>query len=274
MKEETNIVCVTGASGFIGSHLQKELSTDLDIEFIPFEGDLLNKADIEAFFDRNQGIVQIVHLVGGFSGNFADLVNLNTIAFGNLLEVAQDKLKIQKIIYTSTGAVYGEPIGTESFEDDPLQPSTVYGLSKLFGERTLQYFSETNGWQAVILRFPNIYGDCGGKGVIDLFLKGINEQHKITVYGDGTASRNFLHISDACRAIHLAINSNKSGIYNISNPTKFSVNDIVTKLKEKYQFEVEKKPVNNNHKNLLLNIDKAKKDLGFRPEVKDFLAQT
>lgn len=75
----------------------------------------------------------------------------------NLLEVANE-FGVKKIIFTSTGATYGEPILSESFESDFQSPNTWYGLSKKFGEELIQYYSQNFGFTSVILRYPNVYG--------------------------------------------------------------------------------------------------------------------
>lgn len=265
-------VCVTGSSGFIGQKLIELLSFNSNIEVIPFEGDLLIKEDIEKFFKKNENIDQIVNLVGLFFGDFENLVKINTVALSNLLEVAV-KNGIKKITHTSTGAVYGEPVSLESKETDPLKPNSLYGLSKKYTEECVQYYADNFSLEYVILRFPNVYGKGNNKGVIFNFLDAIKTKGKITINGDGTQSRNFLHVSDAARAIEKAISYNKNGIFNISNPGKVTLNDLVASLKEKYQFEVEYQPADNNMKDILLDISLAKKELGFEPEVKEVLLE-
>lgn len=259
-------VCVTGSNGFVGQNLTEILLKENNIEIIPFVGDLLVKEETDNFFQSHKDIDQVVHLVGGFFGSFEDLVKVNVIALGNLLEALVEN-KIGKIIFTSTGAVYGEPIEAESKETDPLSPNTLYGLSKKYAEECIEYYADNFDLEYVILRFPNVYGAGNNKGVIYNFVSNIKEKGEITVYGDGTQSRNFLHVSDACQAIKLAINYQKSDVFNISNSHKFSINDIVEILKQNYKFKVTHLPANNNLKDLLLNIDKASKLLEFKPKI-------
>lgn len=260
-------ICVTGYSGFIGSRLANYAKGIEHVELVPFKGDLLSKEDIALFFGENKDIDQIIHLVGAFSGTLGDLVNINVVALGNLLEAAVAE-GIKKIIYTSTGAVYGEPVGTASKEDDPLNPNTLYGLSKKYAEECLLYYSKNHSIDFVVLRFPNVYGGGSTKGVVYNFLTDIEEKGEITVFGDGEQSRNFLHVQDACKAIMLAVDYRGSGIFNISNPGKTSINDLIQLLSKKYDFSVNYKPGNNNLKDLLLDIAKAKKELGFMPEIR------
>ena len=255
-------ICLTGSNGFIGSHLTKILSSNNEIILTPFEGNLLIKEDIESFFDANIKIDQIIHLAGSFIGDFDELLNSNVLTTQNLLDVAE-KNKVNKIIYASTGAVYGEPIMQESVEDDPLKPNTLYGLSKMYAEDCIKYYANNFNIEFVILRFPNVYGENNKKGVIYNFLDDIKTKQEITIYGTGTQSRNFLHVIDACQAIEKAIYYDKSDIFNISNSIKTSINDVVSILKCKFQFNVAYRPQNNNLKDLLLCVDKAKKELHF-----------
>jgi UDP-glucose 4-epimerase len=263
-------IAITGSNGFIGSHLVRLLAKNDRYDVVPFVGDLLNKEDIKKFFNKNKNIDQIVHLVGLFDGNFDDLIKVNVVALANLLEQAVAN-KVKKIIFSSTGAVYGEPIDHDSRENDPLNPNSPYGLIKKYAEECIQYYSHNFGLKYTILRFPNIYGKGNNKGVIYCFVSDIKEKGEITIYGDGTQSRHFLHVSDACLAIEKAIDYQKSGMFNISNPKKISINDIVEILQRNYKFKIRHLPANNNLKDLLLNVDKALTELKFEAKVKELI---
>ncbi|MEI7426057.1 MAG: NAD(P)-dependent oxidoreductase [Candidatus Moraniibacteriota bacterium] len=259
-------VCITGHDGFIGTNLLRLLKENDDVQVVPFVGDLLKKEDVKAFFNKNKNIKQIIHLVGAFFGGFDDLFRLNVLTMYNLLNVASQN-SVEKIIFTSSGAVYGEPIGTESFENDSSKPNTDYGLAKKITEDVVFYFYDKYKLDYIILRFPNVYGNGNKSGVIFNFTKDIEEKGEITVCGDGNQSRNFLNVSDACGAIEKSIFYKKSGIFNISNPIKTSIDDLVKIFQEKYKFKIKRKEADNDLKDLLLSIDKAKKELGFSPQV-------
>ena len=262
---ERSKVCITGSSGFIGTRLLAALPKDL--EAVEFSGDLLILEDVEKFFEDNPHFDTIIHMVGAFSGPIGMLLDLNVKALANLLQVAKDK-GIKKVVLTSTGAVYGEPQGEVSFESDIPKPNTEYGLAKLMGEELLKFMAEANDFNYVILRFPNVYGPGNIRGVVGAFKKAIEEKGEITIFGDGEASRNFLHVDDACRAIILAAQyEGKSDIFNISNPGKVSVNDLVRAYQKKYQFKINKQPQNNFLKDLLLDTKKAREVLKFEPQI-------
>lgn len=261
-------VAVTGSQGFIGQNVTRILSSCGDIKQINFEGDLLVQDDIISFFENNKEIDSIIHLVGVFSGPTGLLIDINVKTLANLLETAKD-YGVKKVVFTSTGAVYGEPIGEESFETDQLSPNTEYSMSKMLAEETLKYYCRQYHMSYVILRYPNVYGRGNEKGVIGAFMKSIQENHSITVYGDGEQSRNFLHVDDACRAIELGLRYEGSDIFNISNPIKYTINEVVELYKKKFDFSVERKPSNNNLRDLLLNTEKAHKLLRFDVEHKE-----
>lgn len=265
---ERTKVAVTGSSGFIGQNITRILSSHANIEQVNFEGDLLLQDDIISFFKNNKDINSIIHLVGAFNGPTSLLIDINVKTLVNLLEIAKD-YNVKKVVFTSTGAVYGEPIGDESFETDPLFPNTEYSMSKMLAEETLKYYCRQYAMSYVILRYPNVYGGGNEKGVIGAFMKSIKENNLITVYGDGEQSRNFLHVEDACRAVVLALRYEGSDIFNISNPIRYTINEIIELYKKKFDFIVERKPSNNNLRDLLLNTDKAKKLLKFNVRHKE-----
>lgn len=252
---------ITGSTGFIGSNLVAYFKKQ-KINCIPFKGNLLNSKDIEKYFNKYK-INQVIHLVGGFHGDFAELVSVNLLTTQNLLEFGV-KNGLKKIIYSSSGAVYGEPLHkTGSKETDPLRPNTLYGLSKRLTEECLEFYSHEFKITAVILRLSNVYGPGQQIGVIADFLNDIKKRGAITIAGDGSQTRNFIHVSDTNQTFEKALYYNQSDFFNISNPLKISINNIADLLAKKYKFVRNYKAIDNNLKNLSLNIDKATKTLKF-----------
>lgn len=265
---ELEHILVTGASWFMGKHLVSILHARW-VQYIHFSGDLLDTVSIQDFFQKQKGITQIVHLVWTFDGELDRQIELNFTTTKNLLEVAHT-YGITQIIFASSGAVYGEPLRSESDEGDPPLPNTHYGLSKVFAEEILSYYSRNYWFRSVILRFPNVYGK-NSRWVIASFLKSLSEEGKITLYGDGEQSRNFLHVSDAVEAIYLSLSYRKSEIFNITNPIQTSLNQLISILKDRFEFDVEYLPKNNNLRDLLLSGEKAKRLLGFEAKQKEIL---
>lgn len=269
-KEKKIRICVTGATGFIGEslieYIDKEFK-DANYEILIFKGNLLNKLDILNFFNENRNIDKVLYLVGTFSANFNELININVLALNNMLE-AMAEFNIKSIIYTSTGAVYGEPILEHSKEDDELNPNTLYGLSKKMAEDTLIYYEKLGLINYIILRLPNVYGKLNKKGVIFNFINGIKESKIVAINGNGLQTRNFLYIDDLCSLIVLLFDYNKkSDIFNVSFPQKYSLLDLVSILSKYYDFSVKyiQNDNTNNLKDLSLDINKIKKKLNWHP---------
>jgi UDP-glucose 4-epimerase len=262
---------IIGASGFIGGHLMERLKETSGWEAVMFNGDLLNISDIEKFFEGNKGMDQLVNLAGIFFGDFETLLSINVIAFNNLLSIAV-KHGIKKVIYASTGAVYGEPIRERSKEDDVLCPNTLYGLSKMYGEKCLEYYSQLHRFNFVILRFSNVYGPSNAKGVIYSFLDSIKKENKLIIFGDGEQRRNFLHISDAVGAIISSLGyGGKSQIFNIADKDIYSLNDLVDIIRTAgLGFNVEYKlaDTSNSLQSLSEDISMAMEILNWKPLVR------
>ncbi len=268
---QQNTIAIIGHRGFIGSHLTTFFQKK-ETPFCVFDGDVLNTDEVETFFLKNKPSIA-VFLIGSFDPPFENLLQKNVKTIASFLEIGT-KHGLRKLIYASTGAVYGEPLKNQSFEDDVLFPNTLYGLSKVYAEQCILYYHRKNNVEYVTLRFPNVYGEGNKKGVIFNFLTQIKTQRKVAISGDGNQIRNFLHVSDACIAIEKAIHYSKSGTFNISNPIPVSIMQVINILKEHFSFKVEHITLNNDLKVLNLNTDKAKEELKFETKIKKLLLPT
>ena len=254
-------VAITGSRGFIGSNLVRMMEEN-NIPFTVFNGDLLDLASIKDFF-RTNPVRQVIHLAGSFTGSFQQLIQKNALTTQHLLQAGAEA-GLQKIIYTSTGAVYGEPVGNASLESDVRHPNTFYGLSKKMAEDVVFHYHLVKGLSYVILRYPNVYGEGSTQGVLYNFLNDIHLKGCITVAGDGNQSRNFLHVSDACAAIVKSISYQQNNVFNISTSQKISINDLIALLKQYFSFDIHHKAPDNNLKSLLLDTSRAETELGFK----------
>lgn len=259
-------LAITGSRGFIGSNLVRFLEKK-NIPFIAFKDNLLDPDSIKEFFKQNP-VKQVIHLAGSFTGSFDELILKNVLTTQHLLQAGVDA-GLEKIIYTSTGAVYGEPVRDVSFETDSRKPNTLYALSKKMAEDVIFHYHLVKGLRYVILRFPNVYGEGSKSGVLCNFLTDLHSKGSITIAGDGEQARNFLHVSDACDAIIKSIHYQQNDIFNIATSTKTSINNIVDLLKQYYSFDIHHKAPDNNLKSLLLDTTKAEAILGFKALVAD-----
>lgn len=262
------IIGITGSNGFMGRYLTNELDI-LGIRYVRFSWDLLNKEDVKRFFFQ-YWVNSIIHLVWTFDEPFDNQMRLNFETTKNILEI-WSLYGLKKLIYASTGAVYGEPLSRESIETDQCRPNTFYGLSKKITEDLILYYIQNHALVWIILRFPNVYWKWNNKWVIYNFQSSIEKNNTIVLYWDWKQSRNFLYVVDAVQGIIKSIDYPSSTILNISNPLKVSINDLIDKFSKKYDFKVEKKLGNNNLKDLLLSIDRAKKEIWFSPNYPDIV---
>jgi UDP-glucose 4-epimerase len=262
-------VGVFGAGGFIGKRLVADMREGGVWEPVAFEGNLLKPEDIEAFFDEHPlGVV--INLVGKFTGTPAELLTANVLTLHNLLDAAVRR-GVTRVIQASTGAVYGEPPAGISKEEDPLDPCTVYGLTKRYAEECVEYFATRHGLGYALLRFPNVYGPESTKGVVAAFLKAIREQGKLTVSGTGEQKRNFLYVADAAAALSAALeHEEESGAFNIAGEEIMTLNEVIGTLRELgLTFSVEYAPTDaaNTLQTLSLDSLKARERLGWSAEV-------
>lgn len=253
---------ITGASGFLGKSFIDSVK-DEGYSFRDFTGDIRNRTELEGFF---KGCDVVVHLAGVFSDDYDQLIEVNVSGTRNVVDSCI-ACGVERIIFSSTGAVYGEPTHAISSENDPLLPSTLYGLSKMFAETYIRF----SGISHLILRFPNIYGPGNMKGVVYNFLDSISKKGEVIIHGSGEQRRDFLFLDDAVRAIVSAIEySGKNEILNISTGESHSLNELVEVFRKEFPNISEKKvPFDESNSLMELSLDssKAKKVLDWSSQV-------
>ena len=245
---------ITGVAGFIGSSLADRLlsdghnvigydnfSTGLE-EFITFaeqnknfslvRGDVL---DIPLLTKTMHGAEFIFHLAANADVRFGtehprkDLEQ-NTIATYNVLEAMRAN-DIQRIAFSSTGSIYGEPeiFPTPETAPFPVQTS-LYGASKLAGEGLIQAYCEGFGFQGFIFRFVSILGERYSHGhVFDFYQKLLQNPEELHILGDGHQRKSYLYVQDCIDAMLFVIENaeGKVNIYNLGTDEYCEVNDSV-----------------------------------------------
>ena len=237
---------VTGGAGFIGSHVVvalvargyevhvlDNLSTGRR-ENVPdgvrlHEGDL--RADIAAACDEARPEL-CFHLAAqadvGTSVEKPDLdADVNVLGTVRLLEAA--RRHGAQIVFTSTGgAMYGE-CERPAREDDPREPLSPYGASKLAGEEYLSTWNRLYGTRHVSLRLANVFGPRQlaklEGGVIAIFMDRLRAGERVRIFGDGEQQRDFVHVGDVARAL-LAAAGNDGGVFNVGTGVATSVNEL------------------------------------------------
>lgn len=156
--------------------------------------------------------------------------DVNVRGMVNLLEACRLS-GVKRIVFASSAAIYGD---TEEFpirEDFSKEPLSFYGESKLTGERYLDLYYKNFGLEYVVLRYANVYGPRQGNGgeggVISIFLKRLFAGEEVTIYGDGSQTRDFVYAKDVARANLKALFTDCANrAYNISSMREISIQEV------------------------------------------------
>jgi UDP-glucose 4-epimerase len=249
-------VLVTGGAGFIGSHVVEALlrqgyavavidnfSTGHrdNIANLPVDLYICDVAD-PAVIHVIQSIHPdyIVHLAAqiSVSHSVADpLFDERTNVTGSLNVMNGARLaNVKKIVFSSSAAVYGNPLEIPVTTDHPTNPESPYGLTKLTVEHYLQMFEKFYQLPYSILRFSNVYGprqDADGEGgVVSIFSDRIQKGTPPMIYGDGDQTRDFIFVKDVASAVVAALSVKESLRVNISSQTAISIKDLFQVMKE------------------------------------------
>ncbi|MDQ4078747.1 MAG: UDP-glucose 4-epimerase GalE [Chloroflexota bacterium] len=166
----------------------------------------------------------------------------------NLLEMMLEH-GVNRIVFSSTAAVYGMPEEVPIREDAPTQPINPYGRSKLMIEQMLEWFDQIHGIRYAVLRYFNAAGASGAQGeahdsethLIPIIMQvALGQRESISIFGtdydtpDGTAIRDYIHVVDLAQAHILALKALDDGsrVYNLGNGTGFSVREVIETARE------------------------------------------
>ncbi|HZG63667.1 MAG TPA: NAD-dependent epimerase/dehydratase family protein, partial [Rubrobacteraceae bacterium] len=248
-------VLLTGGAGFIGSHVAEHLLArghevavvdDLSSgrrENLP-EGARFFEADIRSgcarIFEEFRPEVlshQAAQMDVRRSVREPDFdADVNVLGTLRLLENCI-RHGVSKVVFASTGgAIYGEQEEFPATEDHPQYPSSPYGVSKLAGERYLNFYRIQYGLPYVTLRYANVYGPRqdphGEAGVVAIFSGNLAANRASTINGTGEQTRDYIYVGDVARANILALeNDPPSGAYNIGTGIETSVDQLYEMLR-------------------------------------------
>jgi UDP-glucose 4-epimerase len=209
----------------------------------------------------------------------------NTAAALNLLE-AMLEVGVKKFIFSSTAAVYGNPVNIPIQESDPLCPTNAYGESKLLVERMLEWLNRIHGLRYATLRYFNAAGAMTGRGeahnpeshLIPLVLKvALGQRENVAIFGtdyptpDGTCIRDYVHVLDLAAA-HMAalhaLSRQERLICNLGSGHGFSVREVVQVARKLtgHSIPVVEKPRRPGDSAVLVaSFAKAQSELGWQP---------
>jgi len=287
MKWNKQKVLVTGGAGFIGSHVVKRLLEERaqvivldnfsegkkdnipeDCTFI--NGDIRDRKALDRVgpvdYLFNFGAPSSIIL---FNSKPVACVDITVCGFLNILEWAKD-VKVKKIVYPTSGSVYGSTPVPQS-EEDQVMPMNLYGISKQTCEHIAGLYNDK--LQIIGLRIFAGYGPGEEhKGdfasPITLFLSSMIKDERPIVYGDGTQSRDFIYIDDIIEALIRSVERDVVGIVNVGSGKAYSFNEVIYCINQSLGKDIEPiyvdKPVNYLEKTLA-NITKMKEVLDITP---------
>ncbi|WP_314588151.1 NAD-dependent epimerase/dehydratase family protein [Paenibacillus terrigena] len=294
-------ILVTGAAGFIGSHLCERLLQDTSLELIGLDAYVKSSTPVHAreynlryllqhprftFIQQDllkvpwdqllPGVDIVYHLAGmpgvrsSWGEDFKYYITNNIEATQRLLEGCH-AYPITKFVYASTSSVYGEKTGqvNETSSTEPLSP---YGVSKLTGEQLCRVYAHNDRIPVVILRFFTVYGPRQRPDMaFHRFIKHILQNKPIPINGDGKQTRDFTYVGDCVSAIAAtAYADNIIGeTINIGGKERASVLDCIAILEELFNKKVEQqfmgKPIG-EPSHTWADTSKAQSLLGYEPK--------
>lgn len=241
-------VLIFGASGFVGQNVVKVLSqkSDLNItatDIMPMDIGTNNNVDflLTDLLDEKHvdelvyGKDIIIHLATSnlrtSLRNPKRNIKINVQGTINILEAAK-KHAVNKIIYSSASSIYGVPNYLPVDEEHPKKPATVYGIGKYTGEHLLRVYKELYDLDYLVMRFTNVYGpmqhpDTGG--LVPVVLSRILNNEEVTIFGDGSQTRDFVFVEDLVNLMHDAIVNQKikNSIVNTGSGVNTTILDTV-----------------------------------------------
>ncbi len=312
-------ILVCGGAGYIGSHCVHVLldrkeevivvdnlqtghkdAIHKDAKF--YQGDIRDRDFLNKVFSENK-IDAVIH----FAANSLVGVSMkeplsyydNNVYGSQILIETMNKHKVDKIVFSSTAATYGEPKSIPIVETDKTEPTNPYGESKLAVEKMLKWSDEAYGIKSICLRYFNVAGAHEDAIIgedhqpethlIPLILQvPLNKRESISVFGedydtpDGTCVRDYIHVTDLVEAHLLALGKLKegsaSGIYNLGNGEGFSVKEMIEAARRVTNHPI---PAVVGERRigdpsiLIASSEKAQTELGWKPsftKVEDIIA--
>lgn len=289
-------IVVTGGCGFIGSHIVQTLSeqhaeiividnllTGFRQNIAPFItdkkvtlviGDIHDRALLDKTF---KNATTVFHLAARISvpesvSQPIEYVTTNDLGTLNVLEASRHA-GVKSLVFASSAAVYGNQLASPALETMPTHPDSVYALTKVDGEYFCRLYRENYGIHTTALRFFNVYGSRQNPkspyaAAVPIFIEKALRNEDILIYGDGTQTRDFIHVKDVARACLLAAEYT-GGVFNVASGNSMTINELARKIifftrsKSKIVFQAERP---GDIKHSAANIQKITQELGFKPK--------
>jgi len=291
-------VLVTGGAGFIGSHIVHLLLDEgftvrvLDdlssgkLGNLPFmqsglefmQGSVADKACVEEACREVEAVIHLAALVSVPASieHPEQSAASNLLGFNNVLEALRKQAFKGRLLYASSAAVYGADVGQEGLTEAQAPGNLVspYAQDKFSNEMYAQLYSKLYGISAMGFRFFNVYGPRQDpaspySGVISIFMDRCFAGQDITIFGDGTQTRDFVYVADLVKVLRLALDVDDQGVLNIGTGMSTQVTELAEKVKQvcgadiAIRYEAERA---GDIKFSLADVTKLQQTLGFVPQ--------
>jgi nucleoside-diphosphate-sugar epimerase len=288
---------VTGAAGFIGSHLVEGL-LDRDYRVRGFdnlstgsrdnlagvwerdrfaftEGDVRDRRAVDAAVD---GVDTVFHLAADTSvpGSFDDPARTTAVnCTGTATVVDASAGTVESVVLASSAAVYGSDTPVPVDEDAPLAPESPYALSKRYGERLVSQLAGTDGFDASAVRYFNVFGprqDPAGSyaAVIPAFVDRLLADEPPVIFGDGEQTRDFVYVTDVVDATIAAAERDCSAVVNVGSGRRVTVTELAERVIELFDRSldpVHEPPREGDIRHSGADISRAREQLAYQPSV-------
>jgi UDP-glucose 4-epimerase len=289
-------IFITGGAGFIGSHTVDRALADgheVTVYDIKSWDEAINLHHQQGFFTYVQGDIldcellkksmfehsHVLHLAAMVS--VQETINdplyshaVNVTGALNVFETARTS-GVERVVYASSAAVYGKQEATTMVEDFKCAPLSPYGLHKLVNDEYATLATALHGQSILGLRYFNVYGsrqsaDSPYSGVISIFAAKAAAGAPLVIYGDGSATRDFISVQDVAEANLLALSSEAVGYCNIASGRETSINILVDTIERVLGKSIVREYKNSRAGDILRSsaaTDRAKKLLAFEAKI-------
>ena len=294
-KIEGKNILVSGGAGFIGSHLVDKLSLGNKVIVIDnlssgllsnlekskdqitfIKGDVLDKTllkDIVAEVELVFHLAANVGYIRSIEDPYFDM-DVNIKGTVNILEACRNS-NVKRLVYSSSGAIFGQAKYLPIDEEHPLNPESPYAASKLAAEKYCFAFHKVHGVPVAALRYFNVYGPRQDTSeyanVILTFFRRIREGKPLTIFGDSKQTRDFVFVEDVVSANILAATQPAAvgEIFNIATGQDTSIEQLITivgQISGRESPVIYADPRAGEVRDSRANIEKARRLLGYSPE--------
>lgn len=247
-------ILITGAAGFIGSHLVEHFQGSAEIRVLDnlrsghrrnlapfkhefFEASILDRDAVRRAVD---GVDYVFHLAAMISvpESMSKPVECNEINTTGTLVVLEEAARagVKKLILSSSAAIYGDNPVVPKVETMPPEPKSPYAITKLDGEFYCKMFADTGRLQTACLRYFNVFGPRQDPksqyaAAVPIFLERAMRQLPITIYGDGEQTRDFIYVKDIVAAnVFFAAHSPATGVFNVAYGQRITIRKLAREI--------------------------------------------